>query len=118
MAFVLPTFNLRCNVWHNLANPRTNPPDDTFDCQLRGVNQTSATHGADDGTPAGNYFLFPAGTDVRDADTPSGGDSLECPAGSGRYYFVLNVDDIAKGFTNEHRYAIVTKYGMWPIPIP
>jgi hypothetical protein len=67
---------------------------------------------------AGNYFLFPPGTDIRDGSGPSGIDSLECPAGSGRYYYVTNVDDIAKGFANEHRYALVQKYPPWPEPIP
>jgi hypothetical protein len=118
MAFVLPTFNLSCNVWHGLIDPRTHPPSITVDCQLRGVNQSSGTSSPELPYVPGNYFLFPPLTDIRDGSGPSGTDSLECPAGSGRFYYVTNVDDIGKGFTNEHRYALVQKYPPWPEPIP
>jgi hypothetical protein len=118
MAFVLPTFNLECNVWHAPHNPHTLPFDDTFECQLRGPNQTSATVNPTPELAAGNYLLLPPGVDIRDQYTLNGSDIIECPVGTGRYYQVLNVDDIAKGFTNEHRYAILTKWGQWPVPIP
>lgn len=76
------------------------------------------------------YLLVPAFTDVRDMSC--GGvhpDVIECPAGSGRWYGVMVVDDAGKGFANEHRVVIMTKifqtlngtdYNglVWPSPIP
>lgn len=118
MAFVLPTFNLNVNVWRHVSLPHSDPPAVTCMGQLRGPSQTSATVNPTDGLAAGNYLLVPKLTDIRDASTPSNSDYVEVPAGSGRFYQVLNVDDIAKGFTNEHRYVIITKLLPWPQPIP
>jgi hypothetical protein len=75
------------------------------------------------------YVLFPQGSDVRDISCGSGSDLLEVPAGSGRWYLVVYVDDVAKGFTNEYRSASVIKifgddgasfrhFPPWPAPIP
>lgn len=74
--------------------------------------------------------LFPAHSDIRDWSTgaPSP-DILEIPEGSGRWYCVVNVDDLGKGFSNEHRVVIAVKiffalnaghyFGLeWPTPIP
>jgi hypothetical protein len=46
---------------------------------------------------------------------------VEVPAGSGRYYEVVQVDDAGKGFPNEHRIAgliATVDLGMWPVPYP
>lgn len=83
-------------------------------------------------------LLTPAGTDLRDqsqhplaAFNPI--DIVEVPALSGRWYLVTGVDDIGKGFPNEHRSAWLVKAGeyldnsgpggrwtgcIWPIPMP
>lgn len=71
-------------------------------------------------------LLLPVGTDVRgpqdtvsntDASTQVKGDYVECPSGSGRYYVVAFVDDIGKGFTNEHRDACLFAVpGSWVPP--
>jgi hypothetical protein len=68
-------------------------------------------------------LLLPKGTDVRDELNATGRDGVECPAGSGRFYEVIFVDDIGKGFPNEHRGATMEKtFGPgpteWPTPIP
>lgn len=118
MAFVLPTFNLTYNLWHGPHVPPGDPPDDSGDCQLRGANHTAATVNPTPELAAGAYALFPPGADIRDQNTLNGSDVIEIPAGSERYYLVLMVDDIAKGFTNEHRYAVLMKRGFWPTPIP
>lgn len=80
--------------------------------------------------PATVSLLLPAGTDVRDWSCAGHQtDFVEVPAGSGRWYGVLNVDDFGKGFPNEHRFAMIAKVfsflngtlyaGMdWPTPIP
>jgi hypothetical protein len=76
------------------------------------------------------YLLFPAFTDVRDLNCVQvENDIVEVPSGSGRWYGVLLVDDVGKGFSNEHRYAAVAKISerqnatdfpglFWPTPIP
>jgi hypothetical protein len=66
----------------------------------------------------GMWLRLPALTDVR--DTKSGGmpDILEVPAGSGRFYTSVWVDDIALGFANEHRFAILAGKSPWPLPFP
>lgn len=80
--------------------------------------------------PLSVFLLLPAGTDIR--DWSCGGhqtDFVDCPAGSGRWYGVLNVDDFGKGFPNEHRFAMIAKVFSflngtsypaldWPTPIP
>lgn len=63
--------------------------------------------------------LLPALTDVRAADPLTGNDVVEIPATSGRYYKVVGVDDIGKGFPNEHRIAWIEAHPIaWPYPIP
>jgi hypothetical protein len=76
------------------------------------------------------YLLLPALTDIRDLH--QGGaqnDLVEVPAGSGRWYGVVLVDDVGKGFPNEHRYAQIQKVSQpvnagfftglfWPVPMP
>jgi hypothetical protein len=64
------------------------------------------------------YLLVPAGTDLRDNHNLTGSDVVVVPAGSGRGYFVDQVDDLGKGFANEHRFALLSKAGAWPTPIP
>jgi len=65
---------------------------------------------------------LPKDTDVRGIETgPETPDVVEVPTGSGRSYIVLRVDDYGKGFTNEHRFAVITPYPalyLWPTPIP
>jgi len=76
------------------------------------------------------FVLFPAGTDVRTgAQGIPAHDYLELPADSGRWYMVQFVDDVGKGFDNEHRQAAVSQVceilqpslwpgANWPIPMP
>jgi hypothetical protein len=71
---------------------------------------------------------LPAGTDIRDEGVDPGvADCVEVPAGSGRFYLVDYVDDVAKDFPNEYRIAVLVKVGgagffptfpLWPQPIP
>ncbi len=128
MAFTLPNFNLTANVWHYATwfgqMPGTIPvPDFTTACNLAlGKRQAGASAFSE-------WLLLPALTDVRDKRknptlTPQG-DVVEVPAGSGRYYAVVEVDDIGKGFANEHRFAICQmdptnfpQLPLWPEPYP
>jgi hypothetical protein len=74
---------------------------------------------------ASGSLLFPVGTDIRDASAGPNPDAIEVPLGSGRFYWVAFCDDIAKGFTNEHRWAVCPKLFTngyfdyrWPVPMP
>lgn len=118
MGYTLPTFNVLCNIWRgpgHVGAPALSPV-----CQLgypgRGPFQVIP------GTlPTGQipWFLrLPARTDIRDAGVVGGGDTVECPAGTGRFYRVQWADDVARGFTNEYRLAFIYKIYPWPLPFP
>ncbi len=73
-------------------------------------------------------LLLPPLTDVRDRYQGGSYDVVEVPSGSGRWYAVFGVDDIGKGFGNEHRCAWLQKIGQnlnasafpglnWPVPM-
>lgn len=74
-------------------------------------------------------LALPALTDVRDASCGGDSDIVDCPAGSGRFYIVLGVEDVGKTFPNEFRVASLAKIwnfvgngagltAPWPTPIP
>lgn len=63
-------------------------------------------------------LLLPPFTDIQDGFNGVGPDTVEIPAGSGRLYLANMVDDLGKGFPNEHRFAMVSKTGAWPTPVP
>lgn len=120
MAFVLPTFNLQCNIYTGAQF--ADAPRLTVACNLAwGKRVNGALAQEFSGHPSSfavMTLLLPSLTDIRDTFNSSGSDGVECPAGSGRWYFVDQVDDLGKGFPNEHRGAILEKAGSWPTPVP
>lgn len=120
MAFRLPTFNLRVNIWHP-GTPVTFPPDVEAFANLTPGRRTIQVPLGSSQTPVEVALLMesllPALTDVRNPTVGPTYGHMEIPSGSGRMYFVLAVDDVAKGFPNEHRIAIVVMVTS-PIPIP
>lgn len=123
MAFILPTFNLTCGIW-TYGTPLSGPARLEVECQLRAPTMSQVSSGA--GTSPFTYaitLLLPPGTDIRDhySGAGSASDWVEVPLGSECWYQVLWVNDVGKGFPNEHRYASIAKTtiaGGWPIPIP
>lgn len=121
MSFSVPSMPLNCNIWRNANGPPA-PADVTENCNLAWGRRTSSLQGIED--PQGEPFmslLLPAGTDIQSAKCGAGNDWVECPAGTGRFYTCIGVDDIGKGFSNEHRAAVLvatTNFGNWPTPIP
>lgn len=117
--YTIPTFNLTCNLWTG-GNP-VGPPRLSPVCNLawgRRVNVASTGGTTTLGIPLVTMsLLLPALTDVRGPFGPSGEDACEVPAGSGRLYHVVWVDDIGKGFANEHRCAVLEMYSV-PEPMP
>ncbi len=131
MSFSTPTFNLLCNIWHgrnpSTALPPVGLPDLSVSCQLRMLKTAFHAVSPSPATLASVLRLMmlclPPGTDVRPYvgighTTPVlSCDIIEVPAASGRYYFTLQVDDVAKGFANEYRCAVLYPLNS-PIPIP
>jgi hypothetical protein len=134
MAFTVPEFPLDVNVF-------TGPWLTRVFRLLCPGNLTWGKRGQvlpiDDSGPERTTFspmmvlLVPALTDLRGKLTGDGsaGDVVEIPAGSGRWYGVAGVDDIGKGFDNEHRAAYVFQISevidpvnyaglLWPQPMP
>jgi hypothetical protein len=131
MSFELPAFNLTCEIFTGPYLTRVS----------RGTSLCNLAWGKRVAPPGGQYtggsgigqvpmtLLLPAGTDIRDRSCNGQADMVEVPQGSGRWYYVLAVDDIGKGFANEHRGAEIFKaYSQvdgtlwaglqWPTPIP
>jgi hypothetical protein len=132
MAFSVPDFNTDCDIYTGPWNTRVLRIAGQ-ECNLQ-YGRRPASH-AD--FPVSNEFsvcmnlLLPAGTDIRSTVCGYIADSVECPAGSGRWYFVANVDDVGKSYPNEFRVALLlaaseAKFGtgseylglFWPTPIP
>lgn len=113
MPFRVPTFNLNVGIWRGIG---VYPPVGLPAIATTG-NLTPGRREYDVPiVPTFNlvlgmtmYLLLPVGTDVRDKLSAGGPDTLEVPLGSGRYYSVLAVDDTAKGFPNEYRFAIIRR---------
>lgn len=129
MAYNIPTFNLTCAIYTYVAPP--GPlliPRLTPACNLqyaRKVNAGIQEYSYGDPDIAGiMYLLLPLLTDVRPCcvyNVLAQQDLVICPAGSGRIYSVLSVDDVGKGFPNEYRVAQMAQtsdWGAWPAPIP
>jgi hypothetical protein len=146
MAFIVPTFNLAGNYWRRstwgVHLPGVIPPPDIalFPCQLR-INATPFV-----GTVISSLFmrldqlLVPKLTDFRFAARTSADfiletDILEVPSGSSRFYYLATINDVAKGFPNEYREALIIGSNTydnawadgllggqvtprWPIPYP
>jgi hypothetical protein len=132
MAFTVPDFPLTCNIWTGPAFP-AGAPRLTSPCNLAfGKRVTISPEDVTTNVAllAASQLLLPKLTDIRDAscNVVNGADIVECPAGSGRYYFSEYVEDLGKGFANEHRIAMLIKACAanstafvghnWPTPIP
>lgn len=132
MAYTVPTFPITCNIFTGPWLTKTLRIADQV-CNLGQGRRVLSTVGFDAPqfgfAPAQTQLLLPPGVDIRDPFNVGDPDVIECPAGSGRWYEVSCVDDFGKGFTNEHRYALIVKiceklqpvyYAgcFWPIPIP
>lgn len=120
MSFVIPEMPLAINIWR-AGTLVSAPPDVVSVCNLAyGKRVSILDEGATFGSISyiGAWVLLPKLVDVRDSTMPGGADQVEIPAGSRRYYMVDYVDDLGKGFPNEHRFAFCSKLAPWPSPAP
>lgn len=133
MPFVLPTFNIVCNIWNvqtdfSVGGVVGLPTQANVPCGLQFGKKTAQ------GLAEEMWLLLPLLTNVNGYTSylvaGSGqlcGDAVEVPAGSGRFYTVVTVDDVAKGYPTEYRVASIQKGGFMgvvsgayldPIPWP
>jgi hypothetical protein len=131
MAFTLPVFNLSVDIWTGpwatkafRLNVMANL---AWGKRINFASQQISAEGYPSAIPM--TLLLPSGTDIRSYLTAGVADFVEVPSGSGRWYGVNAVDDIGKGFPNEHRGAYVTAVSQflnsmtypalsWPVPMP
>ena len=118
----MPNFNLTCNIWDAGVNPTINPPRISVVCNLqhgRKIRTDVDLVGASD---LSMFLLLPALTPIKtQINNALWPDEVEVPAGSGRYYYIHNFDDVSKGFMTEYRCAYIIqdgRWGLWPFPTP
>lgn len=133
--FTLPHFPLTMNIYKMTFpyNFLTKTFRVSVPCQLRAWGSHPRTQYVS-AFPTGSIVgevavLCGPHTDIRDNACSGASDLVELPAGSGRWYFVVYVDDVAKGDPNEYRQAYIAKaytsadpnylnFPYWPSPIP
>lgn len=119
-SYHLPTLILPTNVWR-FGNPTTNAPDVVCLSNLipgrRHVIETSPGAGLPSGWLPASYCLLAIDADVRDeAGTGGSPDTVEIPAGSGRFYLVQYIEFVGLGFANQHQQAVLVKIAPFPFP--
>jgi len=131
MAFTVPTFNLSVQIYTGpwpVGAPRLVTVGNL--AYGRRVQQVRVSDVGNQESYGGQAtLLLPALTDVRDGGNGQQ-DYIQCPAGSGRWYVCMLVEDVGKGFANEYRAATIGKIWQgvsgtgsypglfWPTPIP
>jgi len=128
MAYRLPTWIITCDISQPPAAGIVGIPPGPYRitgqiCQLtygHRVNVVSTGGTVQVGVLAlCMNLLLPPRTDIRGPQDTTSFDMVQVPSGSGRWYSVAAVDDIGKGFTNEHRSAsIYAVSGSWVPPYP
>lgn len=128
-----PTLNLRCNIWKQVslaaAPPITPPTYANVPCNLQFGRKVHVGLGVYPNLSGTIWLDLPGGTDLQDYDlaAPMSFDYVECPAGSGRSYAALFVDDMARGFPTQTRVALICHVialsgahpgWHWPVPYP
>ena len=124
MAFRLPAMPLFANIFVGHVTPPLLPLVLRVNvaCQLRYLKTAAIVATAFGPQASSILLLVPPGTDIRMTGPGTFGDIVEVPAGTGRYYRVFGVDDVAKGFANTYRAAVLVSMngvpGTWPTPYP
>lgn len=131
MAFRVPSFPLFANIWRQGGvGGAYMAPDLTVACNLSPGRRTLVAD-PDAASPLATQLvmelLVPARTDIRATWNMTPSDLVEVPAGSLRFYVVVWVDDVGRGFPNEYRLAAMYYSnvgnstligGPFPAPVP
>jgi hypothetical protein len=64
------------------------------------------------------YARFPKGTSIWGARNGVITNRVEIPQGTQRFYDVLHVDSVHRGFPNEYLQALLLMGSQWPVPLP
>jgi len=109
MAFTVPEFPITCEIWtgpwlSKVLRLTAVPCNLAWGKRCNTFPQTETDPTVNNDSPL-MVLLLPALTDIRNRIISGVTDLVECPSGSGRWYAVAGVDDIGKGFPNEHRAA-------------
>jgi hypothetical protein len=123
MAYPSPVFNLTCRIYQAMGTgPFPLAGGIVSSCQLR-LNKPGIVAASGGGAGVtGMLLLLPKGTDIRPSHLAVVADAVQVPDGSGEYYVVSWVNDVAKGFPNEYRLALITlltnkaNATVWPMP--
>lgn len=123
MAYIVPPMPLIAAVWSAGSLPPFEPPRLTTVCNLAFGRRVGSALAQPTFTASElgscSQLLVPAFTDIRPPWTLAGADFVEVPQGTGRYYRVVYVEDLGKGFPNEHRLALIQPgVYAWPVPVP
>ncbi len=122
MAYVVPQMPLTCGIWNANVIPPPLGPDRTSACNLAWGRRVAVPSTGGTGTLGVVLFtmtlLLPKFTNLWGDPDLVACNVVEVPLGTGRYYRVAVVDDIGRGFANEHRGAILVQALPWPHPIP
>jgi hypothetical protein len=117
MGYRVPEFPIECQIYGSLFGGDLRL---TSECNLawgQRVNAPSTGGTSEIGVPLITMvLLLPPLTDIRGPLSSTGADGVIVPSGSGRKYTVAFVDDIGKGFSNEHRAAILQQIAQ-PTPL-
>lgn len=140
MPFVSPTFAFTVNIWRRTVSRLAAPSVVSQGTLSQGRRSFTIMSAASNGPAFGrsgmlfSELMLPKLTDIRPMNLTAvrEEDLVEVPSGSGRYYAVVWVDDVGKGFSNEYRLALLVKIDaytltllantwgaiVWPVPIP
>jgi len=132
MAYVIPNFNLTCDIypgnggWNPVVGALPTSPArlTAVPCALVYGRRVQVVSTGGTSSPGILVFamnlLVAKGTDIRGMQDSTGiPDWVRCPSGSSRWYQVSWVDDIGKGYPNEHRTAsMLSAEGSWTAPYP
>jgi len=131
VSYSTPVFNLVAQIWrpeNATTDPPANPPDVVTMAQLRvtprsiqGMMDWEANPVPEPYSGMQVFSVFicvPKETDIRGPTGsllfPTIGDKVQIGS-TGWYYWVLQVEDVAKGFTNEYRIAaLAPAFRTWP----
>jgi len=134
MPYVVPAMPLLVHVWHayDPAVSAYGSPDIlSVHANLSPGKRTFQAIDIVPSSPVTGFameLLVPALTDIRAASDVALADLIECPKASQRFYLVRYVDDIGKGFANEHRFVLMVMFDKqvdftdanlpFPVPMP
>ena len=136
--YVLPNFNLQAAIWYayDRAVSAYAGYDNRLLCNLTPGRRVMTTFNGVQWIHPNGVSMLPnpmevlleKGTTVSPMYDVVGNncDLMEIPFGSTRFYLVICVDDIGKGFANEHRFAFINMVNQavvftdvtWPFPVP